>query len=421
MWLDYKEFGQIYSNDKDGLQDIPTGICSNLETLYEIMNQMELNKAERKSLELSEQKIISEIENAVSRRQKDNGTRKKLINEKDIIFENTFKDEEDIELKISKLDENIKLLDVSISNNENEIIQKKKELIQVRDDLLKRKSEALELKTDYTNSKTLLEESSNNIMSNPITDFEKANIDEADKMIKKAILSQKNDNKEIITDEAVNNSNSTKILASIYQEEAKYERKAAQFAQEILKQISDKKLSMRDFRDTCDKFNQTYEFIHGLGRNTYQFMVQRDIVFYEDRKVKDINENITPKDYTQIDKILKTIDNNFEGKLGPGEYDKAYSDFLNYRETIIDDEKNAGRFFNKLLNGKKYEYLKDRARYFDEITSKFPYSKLPAIRKEKQEFRSSLKVLDNELIKENTQKINKDNLKVQYKEDAFER
>ena len=364
----YYDFTMAYLHDREDVQEMPEGVYGKLKELYELINLKQENKYERKKLESKKKRLETEIQSSINERNKQDDKRNILLAEKNQLFETVLQDDLDIEAQVSSIDEQIKLLESSISGNEKQIIEKKKELITVKEDLLKNTEKGLKQKEEYISVKETVRKDSSKINKQPLNDFEKADISTADSILKDCMV--RNGTFGVRDVEKVKSINSTAIVARSFQEQAKYERKAAMYAKQILEQIDNKTLSIKDFGNQMDKFSEVFDLLKAIGYETMEKIVQQAIVFNTNKDVKVINNELASKDYNEIDKVISAVDKKFNEEIQPQDFNKTMDNFMDYRENAITDYEKTQGLFTRLFNPNKHMLLEDRIRAFDGIVRK---------------------------------------------------
>ena len=414
------------ANTGKDIIEIPEGVYSELNYLYDIMVAMQDNKTARKDIEKKIEDLQSEIQDAINTRKSEISRKNILEDEKSKIFEETLKDNQDIDEQIKKLDEQIQVLDQSIASKENSIIQKKQELIKAKNDLVVQKeNEAKQnLQDKYQQTKQSLKEKSDKVNNTPQTEFEVADKNKANQMVQEAVVHAGEYNISDINE--IKDFNSTSVMARTYQAQAKFERKAAKCAQEVLQKISNGTLSMNEFGEEIHKYKESFELLDMLNEAYNRVMLQQDYLLgrkssdYSNKFATIMENDVISKDYVAVDKLLDSVDKNLDSKIAPEEFDKQLDDFDRYASnTHSDVPKN--NFVSKFLHGKYgangFIFYDNRFKSLERVRSFMPKAKLPVVQKEKSKFRQSLKVLENE----KANNITLQDKQLQEKEDSLER
>ncbi len=427
---DYRSFVirrmSFEANTGKDIIEIPEGVYSELNYLYDIMVSMQDNKTARKDIEKKIDDLQSEIQDTINTRKSEVSQKSILEDEKSKIFEETLKDNQDIDEQIKKLDEQIQILDQSIASKENSIIQKKQELIKVKSDLVVQKeNEAKQnLQEKYQQTKQALKEKSDKVINTPQTDFEAADKNKANQMVQEAVVYAGEYNISDINE--IKDFNSTSVMARTYQAQAKFERKAAKCAQEVLQKISSKTLSIKEFGEEIHKYKESFELLDMLNEAYNRVMLQQDYLFgrkssdYSNKFATIMENDVISKDYVAVDKLLESVDKNLDSKIEPEEFDKQLDDFDRYAsDTHADVPKN--NFVSKILHGKSgakgFIFYDNRFKSLEMVKSSMPKAKLPVVQKENNKFRHSLKILENERVSSVALK----DKQPQGKEDSIER
>lgn len=394
------------------------------------MVQMQENKTIRKNLESKKDELENKIQEAINLRKNEILKRDDLVKLKSDIFDVTLQDGQDIDEKIKKINEQISSLDMSISSHETEIVEKKKELIQVRSDLVLQKEKEAEqnLKEKYQTTKELLKQKSEKVIETPYTEFENADKEKANQMFQEVMVRDGVYGVKDINE--IKDFNSTVVTARAFQEQAKYERKAAKYSQEILENISKGSLSMKDFGEQMHKYDEAFNLLFWIHEAYNQRMFQQNYVLgrtgsdYSNKFATILENDLISKDYNKIHNLLDSVDKNLDGEILPEMFDKSLDEFDRYAaDTHLDVPKT--NIVSRLLHGKNG--ANGRVFYDNRFTSlqllrgELPKAKLPVVQKDNQKFRQSLKVLENEKVGVLTIDSSKGIMKEQEKEDAFKR
>lgn len=409
---------------------IPQGVYNDLSNLYNIMAQMQENKATRKSLEAKKEELENKIQEVIDSRKDEISKRDTLVNQKSQIFDITLQNGQDIDEKIKKIDEQISSLDISISSHETEIVEKKKELIQVRSDLVLQKEKEVEqnLKEKYQATKESLKQKSDKVIETPYTEFETADKKKANQMVQESMVRYGVYGVHDINE--IEDFNSTSVTARGFQEQAKYERKAANYAQEVLQHISNGTLSMKDFGEQMHKYDEAFNLLffinHVYNERMFQhnYLIGREGSEYLNKFATILENDLISKDYDEIHKLLGSVDKNLDGKISPEMFDKSIDEFDKYASyTYMDVPKT--NLVSRLLHGKNgangYLFYDNRFTSLEMLRFELPKAKLPVVQKNNQKFRQSLKVLENEKVGAITIDEDKSKTQKQEKEDSFER
>lgn len=391
---------------------------------------MQENKTIRKNLESKKDELENKIQEAINLRKNEILKRDDLVKLKSDIFDVTLQDGQDIDEKIKKINEQISSLDMSISSHETEIVEKKKELIQVRSDLVLQKEKEAEqnLKEKYQTTKELLKQKSEKVIETPYTEFENADKEKANQMFQEVMVRDGVYGVKDINE--IKDFNSTVVTARAFQEQAKYERKAAKYSQEILENISKGSLSMKDFGEQMHKYDEAFNLLFWIHEAYNQRMFQQNYVLgrtgsdYSNKFATILENDLISKDYNKIHNLLDSVDKNLDGEILPEMFDKSLDEFDRYAaDTHLDVPKT--NIVSRLLHGKNG--ANGRVFYDNRFTSlqllrgELPKAKLPVVQKDNQKFRQSLKVLENEKVGVLTIDSSKGIMKEQEKEDAFKR
>ena len=427
---DYRSFiirrMSFEANTGKDIIEIPEGVYNELNHLYHIMVDMQDNKTKRKDIEKKIEDLQNEIQDAVNTRKSEVLQKSALEDKKGKIFEETLKNDQDIDEQIKKLDEQIQVLDQSITSKESNIIKKKQELIKIKSDLIVQKeNEAKQnLQEKYQQTKQSLKEKSDMVINTPQTEFETADKDKANQMVQETVAHAGEYNISDINE--IKDFNSTSVMARTYQAQAKFERKAAKSAQEILQKISNGTLSMTEFGEEIHKYKESFELLDMLNEAYNRVMLQQDYLFgrkssdYSNKFATIIENDVISKDYVAVDKLLESVDKNLDGTIAPEEFDKQLDDFDRYASnTHVDVPKN--NFVSKILHGKYgakgFIFYDNRFKSLEMVRSSMPKAKLPVVQKEKNKFKQSLKILENEKVSSLSLK----DKQPQEKEDSLER
>lgn len=295
-------------------------------------------------------------------------------------------------------------IDNDLQESEKSTIQLKKELIQVRDKLLKNQELRKVQKEEFQKAKETLNSKVKETDNIPVSNFETADKDEADKLIKEAYAIGGDGTYGITNIDELQGFNSTSIIANAFQRQTKYERKASEYAKSVLEQIDNGTLSMKDFGNQVQKFKETMDLLKYVAYSYDAEVLQSNYMFGKDNKynhkyIEELESKKIPEDYKAIDELLQSVDEHFEGKISDEKYNQDLDKFGDYREQVIKDVPQPN-FVSKLLHGNtadgKYFY-EQRFHAFDWIWGELPISRLPVVQKQKDNFRQALMIKEEEL------------------------